>query len=186
MASLRRRPTILRAVGDLLLGASRAGRWPLLGEIVTDRRLYVEPTMVEWAEGAVQLISRECWEDCGPWDEGFFLYSEETEYHLRARGRGWAIWFVPSASAVHLRGSSRTSAGLWALLSVNRVRLFRRRNGPLATVIFWLIVLAREASRSLLGRDTSRAATQALLSPVAFFSQPGPWFVARFGHGPRP
>ena len=40
---------------------------------------------VDWATGAVMLMSRACLDACGPWEERFFLYSEETEFALRAR-----------------------------------------------------------------------------------------------------
>ena len=163
--SIRREPTTLRALGDAVLGAGRAGRWPACGELVTSRASYAHGGPVDWAEGSVQLISADCWRACGPWDESFFLYSEETEFGLRARDRGFVTWFEPSSSAVHLQGDSRTSPTLWALLVVNRVRLQGLRHGWLAATPFWVVTLAREVSRAALGRATSRAAVGALLRP---------------------
>lgn len=163
--SLRREPTVLRALGDALLGARRAGRWSALGELVTDPTAYGEAHTCDWAEGSTQLISAACWQACGPWDEIFFLYSEETEFALRARDLGFETWFEPAARATHLQGESTTSPQLWALLVTNRVRLHRRRHGVVAGLAFWLVVTLREASRALLGRDISRAALRALLDP---------------------
>jgi GT2 family glycosyltransferase len=71
--SLRREPTILRALGDAVIGARRAGRFPRLGEIVTDERRYATETGTDWAEGSVLLVDRACWDACGTWDESFFL-----------------------------------------------------------------------------------------------------------------
>ncbi|MFR9776154.1 glycosyltransferase [Micromonospora sp. MS34] len=172
--TLRREPTILRALGDAVLGARRAGRYAVLGEVVTDDRRYARETVTDWAEGSTMLISRACWQQCGPWDESFFLYSEETDFALRARDAGFATRFVPAAGAVHLEGDSRHSPKLWALLTLNRVRLYRRRHGPARTAAFWLVLLGRETSRALLGQRTSRAAARDLLRPAKLREVPGP------------
>jgi GT2 family glycosyltransferase len=42
------------------------------------------------------LISADCARACGPWDESFFLYSEETDFALRAGDLGFATAFVPA------------------------------------------------------------------------------------------
>lgn len=177
--SQRREPTVVRAVADALLGARRAGRYPLLGEVVSDESRYEAPTLTDWAEGSTLLVSAECWQRCGAWDESFFLYSEETEFALRARDAGLVTRFEPGAVAVHLEGGSGSTPGLWALLVLNRVRLFRRRHGRVHTGLFWSAVLLRESSRALLGKRTSRAATRALLSPARWREPAGPQAVAR-------
>lgn len=177
IASMRREPTVLRAVAGALVGARHAGRHPRLGEVVTDERAYDEAAVVDWAEGSTQLVSRECWERCGPWDESFFLYSEETDFDLRARDAGFATRYVPTATATHLEGGSATSVRLWPLLVVNQVRLFRRRNGLPSTCAFWAANLAREVSRGLLGRASARAAARALLSPSRMRARPGPEWI---------
>jgi GT2 family glycosyltransferase len=161
--TMRREPTVLRALGDLLLGAGRAGRIPLLGEVVTGTRRYQLPATTDWAEGSTLLISAGCWRACAPWDESYFLYSEETDFALRARDAGFATRFTPAARAVHLEGDSRRSPGLWTLLTLNRVRLYRRRHGPLRTGCFRAVLLLRELSRAVIGRRPSRAAVWGLL-----------------------
>lgn len=172
--SMRRAPTVLRALGDAVLGAVRAGRHPLLGEMVTDPRAYETEQDVDWAEGSTQLVDAGCWEQCGAWDEEFFLYSEETEFHLRAGDRGCAVRYVPSARAVHLEGGSATSTRLWPLLVANRWRLFRARHGAVHSTAFWAALLAREASRALLGRATCRRAVRVLLRPSLLTGERGP------------
>lgn len=180
--SQRREPTVLRAWADALIGAARAGRYPLLGEVATDPRLYDEAVDTDWAEGSTMLIRSECLEACGRWDESFFLYSEETEFALRARDAGFRTRYIPGATAVHLEGGS--SPELWSLLVLNRVRLYRRRHRLVPTVAFWAALLARESTRAALGRPTSRAAARALISPARFAEKPGPDSVRR-GRSPR-
>jgi GT2 family glycosyltransferase len=175
--SLRREPTIPRALGDALIGADRMGRIGRLGEVVTDRRRYADETRVDWAEGSIMLIDRVCWDVCGPWDESFFLYSEETEYALRARDHGFPMVFAPRAQARHLEGDSATSPRLWALLTLNRVRLYRRRHSLPSAVVYWALVLLREATRAALGNRCSRSAVRALLSAARLRETPGPLSV---------
>lgn len=178
IASMRREPTLARTLADAVIGADRAGRLGRLGEVVTEPSAYEHRQDTDWAEGSTQLVSAACWRACAPWDESFFLYSEETDFDLRARDEGHRTVFVPEAGAVHLEGGSGTTPMLWALLVVNRVRLFRRRHGPFPAALFWLVTLMREASRAVLGRATSRLAVRALVSPSILRRRPGPGFLA--------
>jgi N-acetylglucosaminyl-diphospho-decaprenol L-rhamnosyltransferase len=161
--SQRREPTLLRAVADLILGADRAGRIGTLGEVVTNPSAYTAPARIDWAEGSTMLISTACWWRVGSWDERFFLYSEETDFALRARDAGFECWYIPTARAVHLEGGSSTTPALWRLLVVNKWRLYARRHGRLASALFLGTLILREGSRAALGRPTSRAALAGLL-----------------------
>jgi GT2 family glycosyltransferase len=163
--SMRREPTVLRGWGDALLGASWAGHYPALGEMVTDHRLYEREAVTDWAEGSTLLISADCWQSCAPWDESYFLYAEEADFALRARDAGFVTRYMPSAHAVHLEGDSATSPSLWSLLMINRLLAFSRRNGRVHTLVYWAALVTREASRSLLGKATSRQAVKALVNP---------------------
>jgi GT2 family glycosyltransferase len=170
--SMRREPTVLRAWADAIFGAERVGKWPALGEIVTDVRQYESSRRTDWAEGSTQLISAACWRACGPWDETFFLYSEEADFNLRAGRHGFVTWYEPAAIATHLEGGSGTSPRQQALLFVNRVRLFRRQHGILATLLFWLALVARESSRAIIGNRPSRTIVRDLLSPHRLHQRP--------------
>src|SRR5207248_2613989 len=93
--SLRREPSVTRALAAAMIGGHRAGRIGTLGELVYDPARYEVPGVYDWATGAAMMISRECMDAIGPWDESFFLYSEETEYALRARDAGFLLRYVP-------------------------------------------------------------------------------------------
>lgn len=163
--SLRREPTLLRALGEAMLGG-RAGRFPRLGELVLDESAYTARTRADWATGAAMYITGDCLARCGPWDESFLLYSEETEYSLRARGRGLATVLAPEAAAVHIGGESEVSPRLWTLLTINKLRFYRRRHRLPAAVAYWAVLMLREAPRAAAGRRRSRRAVAALLSPA--------------------
>jgi GT2 family glycosyltransferase/glycosyltransferase involved in cell wall biosynthesis len=173
--SLRRDPTVLRQAADTFIGARTAGRIGTLGELVATRSSYRSRHVVDWAEGAALLIDAGCLAATGGWDESYFLYSEETDFALRARDLGYATVFEPAAGAVHLRGASSTDPALWALLCRNRVHAFRRRHGLGSSGLYYSLVVLREATRAGLGRPTSQAALRFLLNPVRMRQRPGPW-----------
>jgi N-acetylglucosaminyl-diphospho-decaprenol L-rhamnosyltransferase len=160
--SLRREPTVLRVWGEAILGGIRAGRFQALGEIVSRPEPYGAPQIVDWASGSAMLISRRCHDAVGGWDESFFLYSEETDFCLRARDRGWLVRYTPEASVMHIGGHGERTP-LRALMVANRVELFGRRSGAVRAVAFRAALVVHEALRS--GRGPHyRAATWALLT----------------------
>ncbi|NPD03665.1 glycosyltransferase family 2 protein [Nocardioides sp. zg-1308] len=179
--SMRRRPTLLRAYADALVGASRAGRWPALGEVVSDPALYADDARPDWAEGSTQLVSRACLDASGAWDESFFLYSEETDFHLRAGDRGFGVQYVAAASATHLEGDSGTSPRLWALLTANRLRFFARRSSRPAAALYWLALVLRESTRAVRGDAIARAAVGVLVRPALLRAPRGPAWLDRVG-----
>ncbi|MCP2325074.1 GT2 family glycosyltransferase [Hamadaea flava] len=162
--SLRYAPTLRRAFGEAFLGRV-AGRLPGFGELITDPRERDLPGAYSWATGAAMLISAAALRDVGPWDESFLLYSEETDFALRAGDRGWTLWYEPAAEITHIGGEQQINPTLNALSVVNKVTLYRRRNSALAGGAYFLIVLAGETLRAALGRQRARAAVVALLRP---------------------
>jgi len=163
--SLRREPNIRRALGDMVLSTRFAGRFPMWSELVTDPRCYAQDSTADWAAGPIMLVSQECFDACEGFDESFFLYSEETEFCLRARDRGYRLVLTPDAEAIHLGGESGSSPTLRALHLVNRVVLYRRSHSSVATGAFWLVTVLREASRLPWRRPATRHALAALLVP---------------------
>jgi len=175
--SMRRRPTLLRAYADAVVGATVAGRWPALGEVVTDAERYEHDARPDWAEGSTQLVSRACLDACGPWDESYFLYSEETDFHLRAGRLGHGVRYVAAAGAQHLEGGSGTSPRLWALLTANRLRLFSRLFPRPQAALYWLALLLRESTRALRGDAIARAAVRTLVRPSLLRAPRGPGWL---------
>jgi N-acetylglucosaminyl-diphospho-decaprenol L-rhamnosyltransferase len=177
--TMRREPSVRRVLGDALMGAVRAGRYPALGEMVTDESMYTAERVADWAEGSTVLISAECWNRIGAWDESFFLYSEETDFALRAKDAGLATRFTPEAEAVHLEGDSKVSPALWTLLTLNKVRLYGRRHNRALGAAFWAALVLREGSRAVLGKEPSKLAAKALVKPSRLREAPGPDTVQR-------
>jgi GT2 family glycosyltransferase len=165
--SLRRDATVRRVVGEAVLGGTRASRFTGWSQIVGDDDAYETGHEVDWASGAVLLCSRACVDAVGRWDESFFMYSEEVDYQLRAREHGYAVWYVPDATAVHDGGDLHTSPELWALQMRNTVKLFRRRHGAAHTAAFRGAWIGYEIIRSPSANGAiHRRGVRALLSPL--------------------
>lgn len=157
--SLRRDPTLLRA-----LGLTRTGLGAL-SEYVSETEEYARPHEVDWALGAVLLISRACFDAIGGWDESYFLYSEETDFSLRARDIGLMTRYEPRSVVMHIGGQSGRNDKTHAMQIINRVRLYHRRNDVLSSWGYFWLTIASELSWILRGHRQSRFSVKALLRP---------------------
>jgi N-acetylglucosaminyl-diphospho-decaprenol L-rhamnosyltransferase len=157
--SLRRQPTLLRALG---LAWTRLS---CLSEYVTRPGDYACRGAVDWALGAVLLMSWECYERVGGWDESYFLYSEETDLCLRARDAGLLTYYEPDSVAVHIGGQSGRDRRTHAMQIVNRVRLYRRRHGAAASWCYYWLTIASEFSWLVRGHRQSWSSITAILRP---------------------
>lgn len=165
--SLHRSPSILRAWGEAVLGGKLAGRLNILGESIIEDSAYTQPTYAAWASGAAMMISTECIRTVGEWNESFFLYSEETDYCLRAGDAGFMLQLEPQAWALHIGGEMSSSPRLWAMQAWNRVRLYRSRHGRVASAAFRAGVIVNEALRAAGGSKIHRAGLSSVLSASA-------------------
>ena len=59
---------------------------------------------VEWVMGACFLLRRGAYDEVGPFDERYFLFSEEVDWMRRAADAGWGVVFTPAARCVHVGG----------------------------------------------------------------------------------
>lgn len=57
---------------------------------------------VEWVMGACFLLRRSAYREVGPFDERYFLFSEEVDWMRRAGDAGWSVVFTPEARCVHV------------------------------------------------------------------------------------
>ncbi len=67
---------------------------------------YQSATCVDWVSGASMLIRKQVFDDIGLFDEGYFLYFEETDFCFQAKKAGWPCWHVPASRIVHFAGIS--------------------------------------------------------------------------------
>jgi len=69
---------------------------------------------VDWLVGAAMLCRREALEavrtPAGPFDERFFMYSEEVDLCRRLKAAGWRVLYAPEAVVIHYEGKSSEQA----------------------------------------------------------------------------
>jgi GT2 family glycosyltransferase len=96
------------------------------------------PLEVNWIVGAAMLCRRAALlsimqeGDSGPFDEGYFMYSEEVDLALRLHLAGWRTLWTPQATVIHYEGRSSDQAVAARHLYFNRskVRYWRKWFGP--------------------------------------------------------
>ncbi len=179
--SLRREPSLAAALGDAVVGSRFRSRPARFAETVFDPASYESAHAVDWATGAALLVSAEAVAAVGPWDERFFLYSEETDYFRRLRDAGYRVMYEPDAVVRHAAGGSGASARLDALMAVNRIRYVRKhRSRPYAAVYRWLVA-AGEVLR--LGIPGHALALRSVARESRWTDLPGPRVPAAEDHG---
>lgn len=164
--SLRRDPAAARAWAEALLGGRRAAAWGL-GEVVADARAYEHAHDVDWATGAALAISATARAVVGPWDESFFLYSEEVDWCRRVRAHGLRVRYEPTAVVEHRGGAYDADPALWRILMANRVREHARHAPAASRASHRLALLTGEVLRSVGPRGAAhRAGARAVLAPA--------------------
>lgn len=159
--TLRRGPTLGR------VGGLSFTRLPMFAERIEDPRAYLTEHEVDWAVGALMLIDRECYDQLGGLDESYFLYSEETDFSIRAKDAGWSTVYTPRAGGMHVGGGSGESATTHTMKQINRIRLYRRRTGTVRASIYFAATVLVEIRRGMLGHAKSWPTVRALLRPAA-------------------
>jgi N-acetylglucosaminyl-diphospho-decaprenol L-rhamnosyltransferase len=120
-----------------------------------------EPREVAWLDGSALLLRRAAVESSGPFDEGYFMYFEETDLLLRLGQAGWRVECVPRARAWQEPGPKPKY--LWTR---NRLRFLARR-APRRALLREVVQLLRRSIRPSAvdadGTDRRRAELSALI-----------------------
>jgi GT2 family glycosyltransferase len=132
-ASIQRLPTPWRIFCESSgLAFLAGGRAPFAGHSAT-RESHAQPRTVEAVKGAALLVRRTDFEAEGGFDEGFFLYAEETDLLARWRRMGRGIVFEPRAEVVHEGGASAGDR-LFGELHASLARYAGKHHGPAAAL----------------------------------------------------
>ena len=157
--SVRGFPTPWRLATEYLFLRKLAPRSRLLNAFYGGGFRHDEIREVEFAKAAAFLIRREAFDEVGPFDEEFFLFSEETDWSYRARKAGWRTLFFPEAEAVHVGGASwrRESAALFREQVRGHLRFLVKHRGARTAERARRVMLAGLRVRSLVFRGDRRA-----------------------------
>jgi hypothetical protein len=145
----RRFPTLWTEFCDVSGLTRRFPRHRLFGGASMGHWDHRAPRDVDALSGACVVVRRKALDQVGLLDEGFFMYSEDTEFCFRLKRAGWRVVYWPEARVRHWGGYStsqvRDAMGVEALRSTNR--LFRKCYGAGSAVAHRLMVAAVTAGK---------------------------------------
>lgn len=117
--SARTIPSLATALGHFVLGMIRPqNRWTR-----RYRQSDTDPTerrTTAWLSGAAVMLRRSALDAVGGWDERFFMFMEDVDLYTRLTAGGWAVWFEPASSVMHVEGVSRRSHPYRTLIAHHR------------------------------------------------------------------
>jgi GT2 family glycosyltransferase len=104
--SVRGYPTVWRLATEYLYLRKLAPRSQALNAFYGAGFDHESEREVEWLMGACLLVRRAAYDDVGPFDERYFMFSEEVDWMRRAADRAWSVVFAPGARCVHVGGAA--------------------------------------------------------------------------------
>ena len=174
-------------------GRPQASAWrfpsPLvaaLGTLTLARRGVVqshgeEVRPVDWAMGCALLLRRSALDEVGVFDEGFFMYSEETDLSRRLARAGFETRLFPSVTVFHHDSFLRADVPYERMNEEwrSRHRYWAKHHSPLGARVAAVATGAQYAARAALARAFLRL--PARRRPIAVDAR----MPARFTHHAR-
>lgn len=94
---------------------------------------------IDWVSGACLIIRREALNEVGLLDERFFMYAEDVDWCYRAKQKGWKVYFIPQAEAVHYIGQSSQKVEKKTIIERHRsMYLFYKKHYQGNFLLSWL------------------------------------------------
>jgi GT2 family glycosyltransferase len=124
-ASHRGAPT---PINSLAYFAGLEKLWPttkLFGQYHQGWKDLSKPHQVDVVSMAALLMRREVVATVGLLDEQFFMYAEDIDYCVRAKNKGWQVYYFPGATVIHYKGASGTRSDKKAVRSQTRAYFYQ-------------------------------------------------------------
>jgi GT2 family glycosyltransferase len=152
--SVRAFPTPWRLATEYLFLRKLAPRSRALNAFYGAGFRHDEVREIDFAKAAGFLLRRTAFDEVGPFDEAFFLFSEETDWCYRLREAGWKSFFYPDAEIVHVGGASwrAQSATLFTEQVRGHLRFLAKHRGRKTTDRARRVLLAGLRLRALVFR----------------------------------
>jgi GT2 family glycosyltransferase len=146
--SAKRFPTLGFALGEVFGLHSLAPRTRWVRRFYYEDRDLARDGRVDTVSGSMMLLRGEAFDAVGRFDEGFWMYFEETDLCRRLQNRGHAVALCPAAQAVHQHGAStrQTSVRLVEYY-LSYVRYFRKHHRRGSAAILRAAVVASTLAR---------------------------------------
>ena len=115
-------------LGSYMLPVAAKGHQ--IGGQQLDLNQCVRTRPVEAVSFALTYLRRECLDEVGLLDEGFFAYFEDSDYCIRARQAGFRVMFAGGSTSTHVgnAGTSENGADFWSIFNKS-AKQFRRKWG---------------------------------------------------------
>lgn len=117
------------------------GRGKKDGQLEVDHGQYDFVRETELVHGACMMVSRKLVEEVGAFDESFFIYYEEHDWAVRAKQKGFKLFYTGESKIYHKESmtTGKESPFKTYYMAKNRI-LFLRRNVPYPARLFSLLV----------------------------------------------
>jgi len=76
-----------------------------------DHPMYDQPILTDFVTGCCMVYDKSVYEKVGKWDEGYFMYYEDTDYCMRAKKKGVPIRYEPMIKLWHKNAQSTGGSG---------------------------------------------------------------------------
>jgi GT2 family glycosyltransferase len=115
---------------------------------------------VDWVQGCALAARREVYDQIGPLDPGYIMFSEELDWCRRAKDAGWRVAYVGDARITHYGGRSteQVQAAKHIHFQQSKLRYFRKFHGrglALALRVFLLLSysaqIVQEGAKAFIG-----------------------------------
>lgn len=115
---------------------------------------------VDWVQGCALAARRVVYEQIGPLDEGYIMFSEELDWCRRAKQAGWRVLYVGDAHITHYGGKSteQVEARKHIHFQQSKLRYYRLYHGRgvafalrLFLLLSYIEQIALEGCKALVG-----------------------------------
>jgi GT2 family glycosyltransferase len=106
---------------------------------------------VGWVQSAGMMVRRAAYQEIGPMDPDFFVYSDEVDWQKRAHDAGWSVLYVPEATIVHREQLSHGAGAHRRIVEFSRNRdiYMRKHHGPAAAAAVRFLTAFTYALRAI-------------------------------------
>jgi len=168
--SVRGFPTVWRIATEYLFLRKLAPGSNTLNAFYGGGFAHDEAREADWLYGPCLLVRREAVDEVGPFDEDFFMFSEETDWCYRFREAGWRIHFFPGAEVTHVGGASHEGR-LYRENLRSHLRFFVKHHGfrqaaRVRLLLIWSLRLRGLLFRGARGSEYREAARWLAAAPV--------------------
>ncbi len=95
---------------------------------------------VEHLNGSCMIYRKIAFDEVGGFDPKFFLFCSETDWCLRAKKKGWKLYYLATSYIIHFGGKSFPKVSERARLFDNDYKIFIKKNYSFFSVVSYKIL----------------------------------------------